>query len=157
MKIRKEDVPKTAFWTRYGHYEFLVSPIVLTNAPAFLMDLINRVLKPYIEKFVVVFIDDILVYSASKDEHVEHLRIVFKTLEEHKLYFKFKKCDFGMEKVHFLGHVISKEGVSVDPPKVETVVNWIRPTNSTDVLSFLGMAGYCRRFVEGFSKLVLRL
>ena len=133
LKIRKEDVPKTAFQTRYGHYEFLVLPFGLTNAPTFFMDLMNRVFKPYLDKFVVVFIDDILVYSRSKKENAEHLCIVLKTLEEHKLYAKFKKCDFWMEKVHFLGHVISKEGVLVDLAKVEAIDNWPRPTNITEV------------------------
>ena len=99
LKIKKEDVPKTAFRTRYGHYEFLVLPFGLTNAPAYFMDLMNRVFHPFLDKFVVVFIDDILVYSKSKDEHAEHLRIVLSTLAAHKLYAKFKKCDSSMEKV----------------------------------------------------------
>jgi len=106
---------------------------------------------------VVVFIDDILVYYRLKKEHAEHLRIVLKTLEEHKLWAKFKKCDFWMEKVHFLGHFISKEGVSVDPAKVEAIVNWPRPTNITEVRSFLRMASYYHIFVEGYSKLALPL
>ena len=122
LKIRKEDVRKTAFRTRYGHYEFLVLPFGLTNAPSFFMDLMNRVFRPYLDMFVVVFIDDILVYSRIKEEHTEHLRTV-KTLEEHKLYAKFKKHDFWMEKVQFLGHLISKEGASVDSAKVEAIVN----------------------------------
>ena len=102
MKIKNEDTPKTAFRTRYDHYEFLVLPFGLTNALAFFIDLMNRVFKPYLNRFVVVFIDDILVYSRSKEEHAENLGIVLKTLEEHKLYAKFKKCDFWMEKVHFV-------------------------------------------------------
>jgi len=114
LKIKKEDVPKTAFRTRYGHYEFLVFPFGLTNAPAYFMDLMNRVFHPFLDKFVVVFIDDILVYPKSKEEHVEHLRIVLNTLAAHKLYAKFKKCDFWREKVHLLGHVLSKE--RSDPP-----------------------------------------
>jgi hypothetical protein len=153
LKIKKEDVPKTAFRTRYGHYEFLVLPFGLTNAPAYFMDLMNRIFHPYLDKFVVVFIDDILVYSKSKEEHAEHLRMVLSTLMRHKLYAKFKKCDFWMEKVHFLGHVITKEGISVDPAKIAAVVDWPRPTNVTEVRSFLGMAGYYRRFVKDFSKI----
>jgi len=123
LKIKKEDVPKTAFRTRYGNYEFLVLPFGLTNAPAYFMDLMNRVLHPFLDKFVVVFINDILVYSKSKEEHAEHLRIVLSTLAAHKLYAKFKKCDFWMEKVHFLGHVVTKEGISVDPAKIAAVVD----------------------------------
>ena len=108
LKIRREDIPKTAFKTRYGHYEFLVLPFWLTNAPAAFMDLMNRVFKPYLDKFVVVFIDDILIYSKS---HVEHLRIVLQTLRTHQLYAKLSKCEFWLNSVSFLGHVISKEGV----------------------------------------------
>jgi len=128
-------------------------PFGLTNAPAYFMDLMNRVFHPYLDKFVVVFIDDILVYSKSKEEHAEHLRIVLSTLTRHKLYAKFKKCDFWMEKVHFLGHVVTKEGISVDPAKIAAVVDWPRPTNVTEVRSFLGMEGYYRRFVKDFAKI----
>ena len=155
LRIKKEDVPKTAFRTRYGHYEFLVLPFGLTNAPAFFMDLMNRVFKPFLDQFVVVFIDDILVYSKTRSEHANHLRMVLKTLDEHKLYAKLKKCEFWLEEVQFLGHIVGKDGISVDPAKVEAIVNWPRPTNVSEVRSFLGMAGYYRRFVEGFSKLAL--
>jgi len=157
LKIKKEDVPQTAFRTRYRHYEFLVLPFGLTNAPAYFMDLMNRVFHPLLDKFVVVFIDDILVYSKSKEEHAEHLRIVLSTLAAHKLYAKFKKCDFWMEKVHFLGHVITKEGISVDPAKITAMVDWPKPSNVTEVRSFLGMAGYYRRFVKDFAKIALPL
>jgi len=157
LKVKKEDVPKTAFRTRYGHYEFLVLPFGLTNAPAYFMDLMNRVFQPYLDKFVVVFIDDILVYSKTREEHAHHLRTVVSTLADHKLYAKFKKCDFWMEKVHFLGHVISKEGLAVDPAKVAAVKEWPRPTNVSEVRSFLGLAGYYRRFVKDFSKIALPL
>ena len=115
MKIRREDIPKTAFRTRYGLYEFLVLPFWLTNAPAAFMDLMNWVFKPYLDKFVVVFIDDILIYSKSHVEHGEHLRIVLETLITHQLYAKLSKCEFWLNSVSFLGHVISKEGVQVDP------------------------------------------
>jgi len=114
LKIKREDVPKIAFRTRYGHYEFLVLPFGLTNAPAYFMDLMNRVLHPSLDKFVVVFIDDILIYSKSRQEHAQHLCAVLSTVANHKLYAKLKKCDFWMEKVHFLGHIISKDGISVD-------------------------------------------
>ncbi|KAL5553902.1 hypothetical protein UlMin_041303 [Ulmus minor] len=121
LRIKDNDVPKTAFRTRYGHYEFLVMPFGLTNAPAAFMDLMNRVFTQYLDKFIIVFIDDILVYSKTPEEHEEHLRVTLQLLRDSKLYAKFSKCDFWLSKVHFLGHVVSKEGVSVDPAKVEAV------------------------------------
>ncbi|KAI4295098.1 hypothetical protein MLD38_040632 [Melastoma candidum] len=152
--VREEDIPKTAFRTRYGHYEFRVMPFGVTNAPAVFMGLMNQVFRPYLDQFVIVFIDDILVYSKSKDEHKEHLTIVLKTLRENKLYAKLSKCEFWLEKVAFLGHVISATGIEVDPTKVEAVEKWPRPTTISEIRSFLGLAGYYRRFVEGFSKIV---
>jgi len=116
------------------------------------MDLMNRVFHAFLDKFVVVFIDDILVYSKTREEHVNHLHTILQTLADHQLYAKLKKCDFWMEKVHFLGHVISAEGVSVDPAKIAAVVDWPKPTNLTEVWSFLGMTGYYRRFVGDFFK-----
>ena len=142
---------KTAFRTRYGHYEFLVMPFGLTNALAAFMDLMNRVFRPYLDQFVVVFIDDILVYSKDAREHEQHLRIVLETLREKKLYAKLNKCDFLLKEVSFLGHIVSVEGIRVDPTKIEAVVNWKPPRNVTEVRSFLGLAGYYRRFVRGFS------
>ncbi|KAL5563369.1 hypothetical protein UlMin_033116 [Ulmus minor] len=124
LKIRESDVPKTAFRTRYGHYEFLVMPFGLTNALAAFMDLMNRVFKEFLDKFVVIFIDDILIYSKTREDHEAHLELVLQRLKEHRLYAKFKKCEFWIEQVTFLGHVISKDGVSVDPSKVEAVSNW---------------------------------
>jgi hypothetical protein len=153
LKIRSEDIPKTAFRTRYGHYEFLVMPFGLANAPVAFMDMMNRVFKEFLDQFVVIFIDDILIYSKGLEEHEDHLRIVLQKLREERLYAKFSKCEFWLERVSFLGHVISKEGITVDPKKVEAVVNWERPTNVHEIRSFLGLAGYYRRFVEGFSKL----
>ena len=152
LKIKKEDAPKTAFRTLYGYYEFLVLPFGLTDAPDYFMDSMNRVFHPFLDKFVVVFIDDILVYSKMEDEHAEHLRIVLNTLAAHKLYAKFKKCDW-MKKVHSLGYVISKEGIYVDPAKIAMVVDWPRPSNVAEVRRILGMAGYYRRFVKDFSKI----
>ena len=157
LKVKAEDIPKTAFRTRYGHYEFLVMPFGLTNAPAAFMDLMNRVFKPFLDQFVVVFIDDILVYSKSKEQHEEHLRIVLQILREKKLFAKLKKCEFWLESVSFLGHVIFRDGVSVDPKKVEAVVEWNRPTSVTEIRSFLGLAGYYRRFVKGFSRISMPL
>ena len=157
LKVRENDVSKTTFRTRYGHYEFLVMPFGLTNAPAAFMDLMNRVFSQYLDKFVIVFIDDILVYSCSPEEHAEHLRTVLQILREHQLYAKFSKCQFWLDKVALLGHVISVKGISVDPQKIEAIVNWKPPTNVSEVCSFLGLACYYRKFVEGFSKIAIPL
>ena len=142
MKIKPEDIPKTAFRTRYGHYEFLVMAFGLTNAPAAFMDLMNRVFKKYLDKFVIVFIDDILIYSKTEAYHAKHLRIALETLRREKLYAKFLKCEFWLREVQFLGHVISNEGIKVDPSKIEAVLNWDRSRTPTEVRSFLGLAGY---------------
>ena len=157
LRVKEQDVPKTAFRTRYGHYEFMVMPFGLTNAPAVFMDLMNRVFHEYLDKFVIVFIDDILVYSKSAEEHEQHLRIVLETLRQQKLYAKFSKCEFWLDQVAFLGHIVSADGITMDPSKVEAITKWSRPTTVTEVRSFLGLAGYYRRFVEGFSKLALPL
>ncbi|GJW81031.1 putative reverse transcriptase domain-containing protein [Tanacetum coccineum] len=119
LRVRDEDIPKTAFRTRYGHYEFQVMPFGLTNAPAVFMDLMNRVCKPYLDKFVIVFIDDILIYSRNKEEHADHLRIILELLRKEKLYAKFSKCDFWISIVQFLGHLIDSQGLHVDPAKIE--------------------------------------
>ncbi|GKD49765.1 reverse transcriptase domain-containing protein [Tanacetum coccineum] len=115
LRVRNEDIPKTAFRTRYGHYEFQVMPFGLTNAPAVFMDLMNRVCKPYLDKFVIVLIDDILIYSRNKEEHANHLRIILELLRKEELYAKFSKCDFWISIVQFLRHVIDSQGIYVDP------------------------------------------
>ena len=153
LKIRESDIPETAFRTRYGHYEFPVMSFGLTNAPATFMDLMNRVFHPYLDRFVIVFIDDILVYSRSELGHERHLGLVFQTLRQYQLYVKFRKCEFWLSRVGFLGHAVSADGIYVDPQKVEAVANWEQPTTVTKVRSFLGLAGYYRRFIEGFSKI----
>ncbi|GJU35826.1 reverse transcriptase domain-containing protein [Tanacetum coccineum] len=153
LRVREEDIPKTAFRTRYGHYEFQVMPFGLTNAPAVFMDLMNRVCKPYLDKFVIVFIDDILIYSRNEEEHASHLRIILELLRKEKLYAKFSKCDFWIHIVQFLGHLIDNQGLHVDPAKIEAVKNWTSPATPTEVRQFLGLAGYYRRFIEGFSKI----
>ncbi|GJY26731.1 putative reverse transcriptase domain-containing protein, partial [Tanacetum coccineum] len=119
LRVRDEDIPKTTFRTRYGHYEFQVMSFGLTNAPAVFMDLINRVYKPYLDKFLIVFIDDILIYSRNKEEHADHLRIILELLKKEKLYAKFAKCDFWISIVQFLGHVIDSQGIHIDPAKIE--------------------------------------
>ena len=126
----------------------------LTNAAATFMDLMNRVFEEYLDKFVIVFIDNILVYLRTVEEHELHLKIMLEKLGEKKLYAKFSKCKFWLEKVAFLGHVVSKEGISVDPSKVEVVSQWKQPKNPTKVRSFLGLAGYYQRSVDGFSKIM---
>ncbi|KAD6120027.1 hypothetical protein E3N88_11298 [Mikania micrantha] len=157
LRVKEEDVPITAFRTRYGHYEFLVMPFGLTNAPAIFMDLMNRVCRPYLDKFVIVFIDDILIYSKTKEDHEQHLRLSLELLRNEKLYAKFSKCEFWMREVQFLGHVINKKGIHVDPAKIEAIKNWNAPSTPTEVRQFLGLAGYYRRFIEGFSKIALPL
>jgi hypothetical protein len=153
IKIRPCDVPKTAFSTRYGLYEYLVMSFGLTNAPAYFMYLMNSVFMTELDKFVVVFIDDILVYSKNEEEHAEHLRIVLQRLRDHKLYAKFSKCEFWLDSVKFLGHTISNEGISVDPSKVQEVMDWKPPRSVHQIRSFLGLAGYYRRFVPDFSRI----
>ncbi|KAL0558819.1 hypothetical protein IC582_003401 [Cucumis melo] len=157
LRIKDEDVPKTAFRSRYGHYEFIVMSFGLTNAPAVFMDLMNRVFREFLDTFVIVFIDDILIYSKTEAEHEEHLRMVLQTLRDNKLYAKFSKCEFWLTQVSFLGHVVSKDGVSVDPAKIEAVTGWTRPSTVSEVRSFLGLAGYYRRFVENFSRIATPL
>jgi hypothetical protein len=144
IKIRASDIPKTAFSTRYGLYEFLVMSFGLTNAPTYFMYLMNSVFMPELDKFVVVFIDDILVYSKNEDEHTEHLHIVLQRLRDHRLYAKLSKCEFWLKEIKFLGHTISQDGISVDPEKVQEVMDWKPPTTVRQIQSFLGLAGYYR-------------
>ncbi|GKE22833.1 putative reverse transcriptase domain-containing protein [Tanacetum coccineum] len=121
LRVRDEDIPKTAFRTRYGHYEFHVMPFDLTNPPVVFMDIINRMCKPYLDKFVIVLIDDILIYSRNKEEHADHLRIILELLKKEKLYAKFSKCDFWISIGQFLGHVIDSQGIHIDPAKIKEV------------------------------------
>jgi hypothetical protein len=153
VRIKDEDINKTTFRTRYGHYEFVVIPFGLTNAPATFMCLMNSIFSEYLDKFVVVFIDDILVYSKMEEEHEEHLRIVLQTLRKHKLYANFDKCAFYQKEIQYLGHVISAEGIVVDPEKMKAIMEWPVPKDVVDIWSFMGITGYYRRFIEGFSKI----
>jgi hypothetical protein len=141
IKIRASDIPKMAFSTRYGLYEFLVMSFGLTNASAYFMYLMNSVFMPELDKFVVIFIDDILVYSKNEDEHTEHLHIVLQRLRDHHLYAKLSKCEFWLKEIKFLGHTISQDGISVDPEKVQEVMDWKTPTTVRQIRSFLGWQG----------------
>nr|GEW83850.1 retrotransposon protein, putative, Ty3-gypsy subclass [Tanacetum cinerariifolium] len=141
LRVREEDVPKTAFRTRYGHYEFQVLPFGLTNAPAVFMDLMNQVCKPYLDKFMIVFIDDILIYSKDEKEHEEHLKAILELLKKEELYAKISKCEFWIPKVQFLGYVVDSQGIHVDPTKIESVKDWESPKSPTEIRQFLGLAG----------------
>ncbi|KAL0533824.1 hypothetical protein IC582_028095 [Cucumis melo] len=149
LRIRDSDIIKTAFHSRYGHYEFIVISFGLTNAPVVFMDLMNRMFKDFLDSFV----NDILIYSKTEAEHKEHLHQVLETLRANRLYVKFSKCEFWLKKVSFLEHVVSSEGVSVDPTKIEAVTNWPRPSTVSEIRSFLGLASYYRRLVEDFSRI----
>jgi hypothetical protein len=153
IKIRPSDIPKIAFSTRYGLYGYLVMSFGLTNAPAYFMYLMNSVFMQELDKFVVVFIDDILIYSKNLEDHAIHLRIVLQRLRDHHLYAKFSKCEFWLDIYKFLGHTISSDGISVDPSKVQEVMDWKPPTSVHQIRSFLGLAGYYRRFIPDFSKI----
>jgi hypothetical protein len=144
LRIQPSDIPKTTFITKYGLYEFTVMSFGLTSAPAFFMNLMNSVFMDYLDKFVVVFINDILIYSQSEEEHVNHLKMVLQRLREHQLYAKLSKCEFWIGEVLFLGHIINKEGLDVDPKKVADILNWKAPTDARGIKSFIGMAGYYR-------------
>src|SRR4051812_2227624 len=152
LKIREQDVPKTAFTTRYRLYEYTVMSFGLTNAPAYFMTMMNKAFMEYLDNFIVVFIDDILIYSKDEKEHEKHLRLIMEKRREHKLYAKFSKCEFWLKEVGFLGHVVSAKGVAVDPSKVDSVTEWESPKNVGDIRSFLGIVGYYRRFIEIFPK-----
>ena len=148
LRVRETDIPKTTFRTRYGYFEFTVMPFGLTNAPAAFMDLMHKV-----DQFFVVFVDYILIYSQSEWENEYHLRIFLQLLIDHQLYAKFSKCEFWLIEVRFLGHVVSASGVSVDLERVEVVMSWERPKSVFEIRSFLGLAGYYRRFIEDFSRI----
>jgi hypothetical protein len=150
IKIRLRDIPKTAFSTRYGLYEYLAMSFGLTNAPAYFMYLMNSVFMHELDKFVMVFIDDILIYSKNPEDHAKHLHVILQRLRDHHLYAKFSKC---LDTVKFLGHTISGNGISVDPSKVQEVMDWKPPTSVHRIHSFLGLAGYYRRFIPDFSRI----
>ncbi|XP_019462958.1 PREDICTED: uncharacterized protein LOC109361884 [Lupinus angustifolius] len=139
--VKLEDIRKTTFWMHYGHYEYIMMPFGVTNAPAIFMDYMNRIFHPYLDKFVVMFIDDILIYSKNQDEHAKHLKIVLQILKDNQLYAKLLKCEFWMDSMSFIGHVISRNGIVVDLAKVEIVMEWNSPKSVTNIRSFLGLGG----------------
>ncbi|GKC26825.1 putative reverse transcriptase domain-containing protein [Tanacetum coccineum] len=151
--LREEDIPKMAFMTRYGHYKFQVMPFGLTNAPAVFIDLMNRVCKPYLDKFLIVFIDDILIYSRNEEEHEEHLKQILELFKKEELYANFSKCEFWLSKVQFLGYVIDSEGIHVDPAKIKSIKVWGSPKTPIEIRQFLGLPRYYQRFIKGFLKI----
>jgi hypothetical protein len=153
IMIRLSDIPKTAFSTRYGLYEYLVMSFGLTNAPAYFMYLMNSVFMQELDKFVVDFIDDILIYSKNPEDHAKHLHVVLQRLRDHHLYAKFSKCEFWLDTIKFLGYTISSDGISVDPSKVQEVLDWKPPMSVHQIRSFLGLAGYYRHFIPDFSRI----
>nr|GEV83599.1 putative reverse transcriptase domain-containing protein [Tanacetum cinerariifolium] len=138
LKVHEEDIPKTAFRMRYRHFEFTVMTFRLTNAPAIFMDLMNWVCKPYQDKFVIVFINDIMIYSKFKEDHEVHLKLVLVLLKKEKLFAKFSKCEFWLQEVNFLGHMVNSNGIHVDPSKIEAVNNWKAPKTPSEIRPFLG-------------------
>ena len=157
VRIKDNDIPKTAFRTRYGHFEFMVMPFGLTNAPATFQHLMNSIFQDFLDKFVIVYLDDIMIYSKTYEEHLEHLEKVFARLRENQLYAKLKKCEFAKEKVQYLGHIVSKNSIRPEEDKVKAIKDWKQPLTQKDVMSFLGLANFYRKFIDNFSKRSLPL
>jgi hypothetical protein len=153
IRMKLGDEWKTAFKTKFGLYEWLVMPFGLTNAPSTFMRLMNEVLRPFIGLFVVVYFDDILIYSKSMEEHLEHLRAVFDTLRAANLFGNMEKCIFCTQRVSFLGYVVTPQGIEVDSSKIDAIREWPTPSTVTQIRSFLGLAGFYRRFVRDFSSI----
>jgi hypothetical protein len=148
--VRKRDIEETTCRTRYGSYDWLVMPFGLTSTPSTFMTLMNEMLRPFLDKIVVVYLDDILIYSSSKEKHLEDLKNVFEVLLQNKLFYRMSKYEFFQERIFFLGHVIDKYGIAMDPTKVQAIVKWSPPTNVHEVCSFLGLANFYQKFIKGF-------
>jgi hypothetical protein len=153
VRIKDEYINNTDFRTSYGHYEFTMVSFGLSNAPAIFMFLMKGVFRDYLDKFVIVFLDDILVYSKLEEEHEQHLKMVLQVLRKHQVYSKLIKCFFYQEQIHYLGHIISKDGIVVDPEKIEAIREWLVPNNMMEFRSFMGLARYYIRFIAGFSRI----
>lgn len=150
VKMRVEDEFKTAFKTHHGHYQFKVMPFGSTNAPSTFQCLMNELLQPFLRKFVIVFLDDILIYNPTLEQHEQHLQQVLEVLKQNQLYLKFSKCSFAQTRLEYLGHIISAQGVATEPSKTEAVLKWPIPTTTTEVRGFLGLTGYYRKFVRNY-------
>jgi hypothetical protein len=153
VRIKEEEINKTSLRTWYGHYEFVVFPFGFSNAQVVFMCLMNGIFINYLDKFVIVFLDEILVYSKSEEEHEHHLRLVLQVLREYQLYAKLSKCYFYQEKIHYLGHIISEQDIAVDLENIEAIRGWPTPRNVSEVRYFMELVGYYRIFIAGFSKI----
>jgi hypothetical protein len=153
VRIKEKCINKTSFRTMYGHYEFVVVSFGLSNAPTIFMCLMNDIFRNYLDNFFIVFLNNILIYSRLEKEHEHHLRLVLQVLKEHRLYENIIKCSFYQEHIHYLGNIISKQGIAVDPEKIDSIRGWPTPMNVSEVRYFMGLTSYYKRFITGFSKI----